>query len=554
MPGPASLTVGPATTPALPAGRYNLTLTVTDGQGGSTPSTAIPVVINTAPTIQAASTPSVVNETDTNTISLSSAGTTDPDGGTIDSYAWTVTGPSGFTYSGATANVGPITLGAFGDYTVTLTVVDNDGGIATKVFTVRRNKLPVAGATITFTGGTCTLPGTGLCVLNAPYNLRVNGSTSTDEKSITRYDWRIFKAADLLANPNAAPVQTRLNGNIIEDFTLVDGGPYLVRLTVTDSDGASSTGLPSTASRDVLANRAPSASIGGPATLTVGRNADFSYQAVGTDPDGDAIASYKWVFKDENGVAIGTPDTVTDATLVKAINRLVPGPGGTGTGTVELTVTDTNGGVATASKPWKLVNQAPIASLSPEGTPSSPYVGAPGLDLTFTSASSDPDGTLISEQLSICPNPDGSPGCRVEPLPTGGTTVNFPNYGTYTVTLTVTDDSGISSSNTASDVTTVKINRPPTAGVKNVNPANPTLTLPRNVAFTLDGSSPTYSKDLDGTITSYLWVFSDGVTSVDTPITPSRTFTTAGTYFVDLTVFDNDGGDNTLRVTIVVTP
>ena len=67
----------------------------------------------------------------------------------------------------------------------------------------------------------------------------------------------------------------------------------------------------------------------------------------------------------------------------------------------------------------------------------------------------------------------------------GGT---YADDGTYTITLTVTDDSGITSSNTATDTTTVKINRPPTAGIKGVNPASPTITVPKNVAIQLDGS------------------------------------------------------------------
>ena len=550
VPGPASLAVGPSTSPALPVGRYNATLTVTDGQGGSTTSSVIPVAINAAPDVQAASTPAVVNESDTPQVTLNSTGTTDSDG-TIASYAWSVSGPSGFTASGSAPTLGPLTLGSFGDYAVTLTVTDNEGGIGTKSFTVRRNRLPIAGATISFTGGTCTIPGTGLCVINTPYSFTVNGSTSTDDKSIIRYDWRVFRAADLAADPNATPVLARLNGAVSENFTLTDGGQYVVRLTVTDSDGASSVASPSTASRELLANRAPVPSISGASPLSVGRNEDFTYQATFTDADNDAAQTYRWVFKDENGVAIGLPDTVVDPTFTKAINRLVPGLGGSGTGTIELTVTDVNGGSATTTKSFVLVNQRPVAALSPDGTATVPLVGAPGLEVPFVTASFDPDGTLLSQTLEICPDPDGSAGCRVEPIATGGSVVTFPNYGTYTATLTVVDDSGDATSNTATDSVTIKINRPPTAGIRNASPTVP-FTVPVNVAINLNGSAPTYSSDTDGTITSYLWVFSDGFSAVDTP-TVSHTFTAPGNYWVDLTVFDNDGESNTVRANITVT-
>ncbi|MBL8299251.1 MAG: collagenase [Rhodanobacteraceae bacterium] len=65
------------------------------------------------------------------------------------------------------------------------------------------------------------------------------------------------------------------------------------------------------------------------------------------------------------------------------------------------------------------------------------------------------------------------------------------------------------------------------------------------VNFT-DGSS-----DSDGTIASRSWNFGDGTSSTAT--NPSKTYTTAGTYSVALTVTDNSGGSQTTTRSVTVT-
>ncbi|MCA9921998.1 MAG: PKD domain-containing protein, partial [Anaerolineales bacterium] len=100
---------------------------------------------------------------------------------------------------------------------------------------------------------------------------------------------------------------------------------------------------------------------------------------------------------------------------------------------------------------------------------------------------------------------------------------------TATVTITVTDPNA---------------NQPPTA----VATADITSGV-APLAVNFDGSG---SSDSDGAISSYAWDFGDGNSS--TAVSPSHTYTTAGTYVVTLTVTDDQGATGTDSVTITVLP
>ncbi|MEM2875122.1 MAG: PKD domain-containing protein [Candidatus Hadarchaeales archaeon] len=175
----------------------------------------------------------------------------------------------------------------------------------------------------------------------------------------------------------------------------------------------------------------------------------------------------------------------------------------------------------------EIPNEPPVAGFS--FSPSSPTTAD---NVQFTDNSADPDGTVSSWSWDFG---DGSTSTQKNPVH------RYASAGTYTITLTVTDDKGATGS--ASREITVA-NLPPTAGFVY---ASGLLLIDDDIQFT-DNST-----DSDGTIVSWSWNFGDGSTS--TQRNPTHRYASAGTYTVRLTVTDDKGAtDNTSRTVQVVPP
>lgn len=115
----------------------------------------------------------------------------------------------------------------------------------------------------------------------------------------------------------------------------------------------------------------------------------------------------------------------------------------------------------------------------------------------------------------------------------------FAAAGEYQVTLTVTDDSGLTGS-MAGVITVAAPNIPPTA-LASVSAS--TAIAPATLTF--DGSR---SADPDGTLVAHVWTFSDGTTAAGSTV--AKVFTQPGTYSAVLTVTDDRGA--TASTTLVV--
>src|SRR5439155_80341 len=143
----------------------------------------------------------------------------------------------------------------------------------------------------------------------------------------------------------------------------------------------------------------------------------------------------------------------------------------------------------------------------------------------------DPDGTLASRAWSFG---DGTVA--------SGAVVRhaYATPGTYTATLTVTDDGGLSAS--ASMVVTA-VNRPPRAD------CGPAQETPAGASVLLDGSRST---DPDGTIRSYVWTFGDGASATGAMVT--HVYAAPGAYTPTLTVSDDLGATGTASSRVDVMP
>jgi len=245
-------------------------------------------------------------------------------------------------------------------------------------------------------------------------------------------------------------------------------------------------------------------------TVTAGQTATFSVTATGTAP-----LSYQW---QKNGAPIAgaTATTYTTPATTTADNG----------STFRCTVSNSAGSVPSNSATLTVnpaVNKPPVANAGPDQATQSLTT------ITFNgSGSSDPDGTITSYAWNFGDGTSGS-----------GVTVShsYAKPGTYTVTLTVTDNGGLTAIDTA--VVTAS-NRPPVAN------AGPDQVAPVNQAVSFSGSG---SSDPDGTIASYAWNFADG--NSGSGISVSHAYANAGTYNVTLTVTDNSGA--TASDTAVVT-
>lgn len=238
--------------------------------------------------------------------------------------------------------------------------------------------------------------------------------------------------------------------------------------------------------------------------------ADCSFDATGsTDVDG-TVSGYTWDFGDGN---TGTGATATHTYAAS------------GSYSATVTVTDDDGATATATVQVQATvpppNQAPTAVIA-AGC-------ANGTCQVDGSGSSDPDGSIAGYAWDFG---DGQTG-------TGATASHtYQSAGTYTVTLTVTDDKGLTATASQSVESGELPNQAPTAAF--------TATAGSlQVGFDASGSF-----DPDGSIAGYVWDFGDGQTGTGASV--DHTYAGSGVRQVSLTVTDDRGATNVVTKQVVV--
>ncbi len=289
-------------------------------------------------------------------------------------------------------------------------------------------------------------------------------------------------------------------------FNYPGPGLYTVKLTVTNANGQQATAQ--TQVQTVLAvNQAPIANLGcfssAPNILTCNANGSVDFDGT--------IISYKYDWDD------GSSDVRGDNGSIIHIFQT------SGSHQVNLTVTDNDGGGTSISNSFNvIVNHPPIASM----TCSTP--GPQRVVCYSTSTDPDPgdqiaeykwdlgDGTILT---SLIPSVD----------------YNYSAASTYTVSLTVKDSFGATSTTTQQVTTTV--NQPPVA---NIN-----CYVTTGTTYQCDSNA----YDSDGSVANQIWTI-DGQSLSGPSI--QYNFTNGGSYPVSLTVTDNFGGAAIFSTTISI--
>gem|GEM_PF-2040100 len=448
--------------------------------------------------------------------------------GTISSWKLDIDNDGSADYSG-TGNPPSTqvhTYASQGSYTAKLTVTDNEEKTDTDTITITVNE-----PTIENQSPICTLsvaPSSGYVPLMVTFSMDVYDPDGT----ISSWSLDINNNGTVDYSGTGTPSNT-------QEHTYSILGIYTAKLTVIDNQGASGTGT-----TIVNVTEEPSENQSPTCSLTVNHTSStvpLSVTFVMSASDSDGSIS-TWSLDINNDGASDYAGSGTPPATQQHIYQT------NGTYTASLTVTDNNGTsssvtiVITASE-VPLQNQPPTCTLSANIS-----TGYAPLSIAFILSGNDPDGTIVSWALDI--NNDGTPEYSGAGTPPSTKQHTYEDIGTFTATLNVTDNDGVTSTDTKIIIVNQALpqNQPPTCTLT----ANPTSgPAPLLVTFTMNASDP------DGTIATWaLDINNYGIPeytgSGEPPMTQQYTYINSLTFTAKLTVTDNDGAEHYDIVTITV--
>jgi len=413
----------------------------------------------------------------------------------ISTYSWNF----GDGTAGSGSNV-THKFGAGNNFVVTLTVINDRGLAASQSQTL--SVIPAALPTPSFTVSPLTPAVNQVVFFNG------QASTAGQGHTIESYRW------------NFGDGTSGSGSTVTHAFTAT--GTYSVQLTVTDDLGASVT----SGGTQVAVGAVPTPTANftfSPASPVPGASVLFDGSS-STPGVGHTLRSYAWTF--------GDFAPAPGATLVRPSHAY----SAAGTFTVTLMVTDDVGQTSVNSKAITVSN-APVTPPSASFT-FSPSAPVPNQAVLFNAASSTAGAghTLASYAWTFG---DAATATGVAP------SHPYSAAGTFTVTLTVTDEIGQTSVTSKTVTIAPAVGTPPTARFT-FSPAAP---VPNQaVLFNASSSTPGVGHTIPST--GYAWNFGDGATG--TGVTPSRSYSAAGTYTVTLTVTDETGQTSVISQAVTV--
>ena len=505
------------------SGAYQIKFLVTDETGLSDPTVATRTIVVRplsagllAPNASIITPASNLVVTEGDVINFSGL-VSDPDNGTPYKYFWNF---DGAMPNSVLLNPGDVKFVKAGTYRVQFNVTDVDGlsdpTPAERIITVQQNN-SATGENIAPNGLIVSPAKDQTIVVGSGLNFSALAS-DVDGNTPISFRWNMDGVV-----PN---ISTQNPGLVTFDRV----GTYRIVLVVTDSLGLSDLTPVEriiTVTGGATSNQPPDASVTSPVgdmTILVGDSIYFSGE--GTDPENNQPLKFYWDFAGVQPNKLGA--NAGDVTFNQA-----------GTYDIYLKVVDSLGlSDPTPAKVTITVKDVlPVVNLPPDGkidTPSSNRTIQMGQTLMFAASGTDPENGVVSYAWDF----DNS-GIAASTLKVPGAKT-FKKAGVFTISMTVTDDKGLSDLTPATTVVTVtmpevvKSNGEPNGEI--ISPTNGAITLNRGDTYTFKA----IATDPDGDTNLLLrWNF-NGYTLNQTGANATVTFSTPGVVTVSLGVRDSN--------------
>ncbi len=450
-------------------------LRVTDSDNGQNIATAKVTVNNVAPTAGASASPNPVNEGSATTITGSQ---TDPGADTF-TYSFDWDNDGNYEIVDQQANNAQYTWNDNGVYTVGVRVRDDDGGVGTTTTQVTVNDLSPTGATVSGNLG----PTEGV---QETYSAAPLPNPYTYPDAITGYEWDWeYDGSTFVPSGDTGSSASHIYNN---------NGTFTIAVRVTDDDGSTAIGTLGVTVSDV----SPSiSSVTGSSNINEGDPATFTVTATEGNPS-DAITSYDWDFDND-----GTYDLINGGS-----NPTTSFYMDNGTYTITVRVNDEDSSVTDSSHAIVVNDLGPTASFN-----WSPATPDEAQTVTFTDTSTSFPDTIVTWLWSFG---DGTPTSSLQ-----NPTHSYADNGTYSLTLTVTDDDGTQHTDSSQSI-----------NVNNVVPTDPTTLTPTTGVYggtnNIVSVSCSGSTDADSLVYDIEALYGGSWNSIFTGVTGTQSWDVSG--------------------------